>query len=156
MLTALLVHVACTLRIFVVAERVTDALYTATEWGAVALVAARVIAGEIMRQHTIAGERILAVTESMRPVGRLVRASHQRWDGRGYPDALAGEEIPLFARIVCACDAYDAMRSRRTYKAPMSPADAVAELQRCSGSQFDPRVVGVLVDVALSAASVAG
>ena len=65
-----------------------------------------------MRQHTVAGERILGASESMRPVARVVRASHERWDGRGYPDGLAGEAIPLEARIVCACDAYDAMLSR--------------------------------------------
>ena len=70
----------------------------------------------IMRQHTVAGERILGTSESMRPVARIVRASHERWDGRGYPDGLAGEAIPLEARIVCACDAYDAMRSVRAYK----------------------------------------
>ena len=75
----------------------------------------------IMRQHTVAGERILGSSESMRPVARVVRASHERWDGRGYPDGLAGEAIPLEARIVCACDAYDAMRSVRAYKARDDP-----------------------------------
>ena len=58
----------------------------------------------------------------MRPVARIVRSSHERWDGGGYPDALAGEAIPLGARIVCACDAFDAMLSRRPYKAPMTVA----------------------------------
>jgi HD-GYP domain-containing protein (c-di-GMP phosphodiesterase class II) len=85
----------------------------------------------------------------MRPVARVVRSSHERWDGAGYPDAIAGEEIPLGARIVCACDAYDAMLSRRPYKAPMTRAEAVAELRRCAGTQFDPRVVEVLAAVAL-------
>ena len=99
---------------------------------------------EIMRQHTVVGERILAAADSMRPVAGLVRSSHERWDGRGYPDGLMGEEIPLGARIVCVCDAFDAMRSRRPYKAPMTVAEAVAELRRCAGSQFDPRVVEVL------------
>jgi HD-GYP domain-containing protein (c-di-GMP phosphodiesterase class II) len=102
----------------------------------------------IMRQHTVAGERILGVTESMRPVARLVRSSHERWDGRGYPDGLAGEEIPRGARIVCAADAYHAMLSDRPYKAAMTREAAVAELRRCAGSQFDPRVVEVLVEVA--------
>jgi response regulator RpfG family c-di-GMP phosphodiesterase len=97
-----------------------------------------------MRQHTVVGERILAAADSMRPVAGLVRSSHERWDGRGYPDGLMGEEIPLGARIVCVCDAFDAMRSRRPYKAPMTVAEAVAELRRCAGSQFDPRVVEVL------------
>ena len=74
----------------------------------------------IMRQHTVAGERILGTSESMRPVARVVRASHERWDGRGYPDGIAGDAIPLEARIVCACDAYDAMRSVRAYKDAMT------------------------------------
>src|SRR3954447_11496283 len=87
---------------------------------------------EIMRQHTIVGERILAAADSMRPVAALVHSSHERWDGRGYPDALAGEAIPLGARIVCACDAYDAMRSERPYKAAMSRDEALSELRRCA------------------------
>jgi two-component system cell cycle response regulator len=89
-------------------------------------------AGEwaIMRQHMVAGERILGVAESMRPVARIVRTSHERWDGRGYPDGLAGEAIPLGARIVCACDALDAMLSRRPYKPPLPLEEALAELRR--------------------------
>ena len=102
----------------------------------------------IMRQHTVAGERILGATESMRPVARVVRASHERWDGGGYPDGLAGEAIPLDARIVCACDAYDAMLARRAYKEPMTRDEALAELRRCSGTQFDPHVVEVVAEVA--------
>jgi two-component system, cell cycle response regulator len=102
----------------------------------------------LMRQHTIAGERILAVAESMRPVARIVRASHERWDGGGYPDGLGGEAIPLGARIVCACDALEAMLSRRAYKEPIALEDALAELRRCAGTQFDPRVVEVVVAIA--------
>jgi diguanylate cyclase (GGDEF)-like protein len=104
----------------------------------------------IMRQHTVAGERILGASESMRPVARVVRASHERWDGRGYPDGLAGEDIPLEARIVCACDAYDAMRSVRAYKDAMTHEEAVAELRRCAGTQFDPVVVEIVAEIALS------
>jgi HD-GYP domain-containing protein (c-di-GMP phosphodiesterase class II) len=110
---------------------------------------------EIMRQHTVVGERILAAADSMRPVAALVRSSHERWDGRGYPDALAGEDIPLGARIVCACDAYDAMRSERPYKAAMSRDEALAELRRCAGSQFDPRVVETLTQLCQGAATLA-
>jgi diguanylate cyclase (GGDEF)-like protein len=110
---------------------------------------------EIMRQHTIVGERILAAADSMRPVAALVRSSHERWDGRGYPDGLAGEAIPLGARIVTACDAFDAMVSARPYKAAMTVAAAVAELRRCAGSQFDPRVVETLTQLCQGAATLA-
>jgi two-component system cell cycle response regulator len=96
---------------------------------------------DVMRQHTVIGERILAAAPSLRPVGRLVRASHERFDGGGYPDGLAATRIPLGARIISVCDAFDAMRQARPYAASMSQADALAELERCSGTQFDPEVV---------------
>ncbi len=96
---------------------------------------------ELMRQHTLIGERILSAASSMVSVGSIVRASHERWDGTGYPDGLAGEDIPLGARIVAACDAYDAMRSPRPYGRVLSEDEALAELRRCAGTQFDPRVV---------------
>jgi diguanylate cyclase (GGDEF)-like protein len=94
-----------------------------------------------MRRHTIIGERILAAAPALVPVASLVRSSHERWDGDGYPDAMAGEEIPLGARVVAVCDAYDAMVSERPYRAALSPHDALAELRRCAGTQFDSRVV---------------
>jgi HD-GYP domain-containing protein (c-di-GMP phosphodiesterase class II) len=99
-----------------------------------------------MRQHTIIGERILAVAPSLRVIARLVRSSHERWDGTGYPDGLAGEAIPLAARIIAACDAYDAIVSDRGYRAPRSAGEAIAELRRHAGSQFDPRVVEALCE----------
>ncbi|MBI5106741.1 MAG: diguanylate cyclase [Solirubrobacterales bacterium] len=99
----------------------------------------------IMRQHTIVGERILAAAPALRPVAALVRASHERWDGGGYPDGLAGEAIPLGARIITACDAYDAMRADRPYARPVTVEAALAELRRCAGTQFDPRVVEAVV-----------
>ncbi len=102
---------------------------------------------QVMRQHTIIGERILAAAPSLRPVGRLVRASHERWDGDGYPDRLAGERIPLGARIIAVCDAFDAMRQARPYAPSMSEAEALAELRHCSGTQFDPCVVDAFVAV---------
>jgi diguanylate cyclase (GGDEF)-like protein len=101
---------------------------------------------DFMRQHTIIGERILAVAPSLRVIARLVRSSHERWDGKGYPDGLAGDEIPLGARIIAACDAYDAIVSDRGYRAPRPVAEAIAELRRHAGSQFDPRVVEVLCE----------
>jgi HD-GYP domain-containing protein (c-di-GMP phosphodiesterase class II) len=94
-----------------------------------------------MRRHTILGERILMAASALRPVARLVRSSHERFDGGGYPDGLAGEDIPLGARIIFVCDAYDAMTSARTYSAAISPTEALEELRRCAGSQFDPHVV---------------
>jgi HD-GYP domain-containing protein (c-di-GMP phosphodiesterase class II) len=97
---------------------------------------------QIMQTHTIEGQRMLnRIGGLLGRVGLIVRASHERWDGTGYPDGLAGEDIPLAARIVCACDAYNAMTTRRPYRAPMSPAAAVAELEACSGTQFDPQLV---------------
>ncbi len=100
-----------------------------------------------MSRHTIIGERILGAADALRPIARIVRASHERWDGQGYPDGLAGEDIPLAARIVFACDAYDAMISERSYARSRPPAEALAELRRCSGTQFDPRVVNALCEV---------
>ncbi len=97
-----------------------------------------------IRQHTIVGERILAAAPSLSPVARLVRASHERWDGSGYPDGLKGDDIPLGARIVAACDAYYAMTSDRPYQAAVPQAEALAELRRCAGTHFDPAVVDAL------------
>jgi two-component system, cell cycle response regulator len=94
-----------------------------------------------MRRHTLIGERILAVAPALVPVARLVRSSHERFDGDGYPDGLAGDEIPLGARIVAVCDAYDAMVSGRPYRRALTPDAALEELRRCAGSQFDPVVV---------------
>jgi two-component system, cell cycle response regulator len=94
-----------------------------------------------MRRHTIIGERILLSAPALRPVARLVRSSHERWDGGGYPDGLAGEDIPLGARIVAVCDAFDAMTTDRPYRRRMSDAAALAELRANAGTQFDPRVV---------------
>jgi diguanylate cyclase (GGDEF)-like protein len=94
-----------------------------------------------MRRHTLIGERIVAAAPALGPVAKLVRASHERWDGTGYPDATAGCDIPLGARIIAVCDAYDAMVSDRPYRRGRSAAAAMAELRRCAGTQFDPAVV---------------
>ena len=99
---------------------------------------------QFMRQHPAIGERILNADPAMRPVARLVRASHERWDGTGYPDRLAGSQIPLGARIIAACDAFEAMTSDRCYQAARTPAAAIEELRRNAGSQFDPVVVQAL------------
>jgi diguanylate cyclase (GGDEF)-like protein len=96
---------------------------------------------EFIYQHTILGERILHGAPALRPVARLVRASHERWDGTGYPDRLRGEEIPLGARIVAVCDAYEAMTADRSYRAAVSHELACQELRRSAATQFDPDVV---------------
>jgi diguanylate cyclase (GGDEF)-like protein len=94
-----------------------------------------------VRQHTIIGERILSAAPALLPVAQLVRASHEHWDGSGYPDGLAGEAIPLGARVVAVCDAFDAMTTSRPYRDAMSIDDALAEIRACAGTQFDPTVV---------------
>jgi diguanylate cyclase (GGDEF)-like protein len=97
----------------------------------------------IIERHAEVGERILAVAPAMGPVARLVRASHERFDGRGYPDRRAGEEIPLPARIIAVCDAFHAMTTDRPYGAGVDTAEAIAELRGCAGTQFDREVVEV-------------
>ena len=96
---------------------------------------------EFMERHTIIGERILGAAPALGPVARIVRSTHERFDGTGYPDNLAAESIPLGARIVSVCDAYNAMTSSRPYSKALPPKVALAELRRCAGIQFDPRVV---------------
>jgi two-component system, cell cycle response regulator len=94
-----------------------------------------------VRQHTIIGERILSAAPALLPVAKLVRSSHEHWDGSGYPDGVAGEAIPLGARIVSVCDAFDAMMMSRPYRAAMTVEQALEELKTCAGTQFDPTVV---------------
>jgi HD-GYP domain-containing protein (c-di-GMP phosphodiesterase class II) len=100
-----------------------------------------------MRRHTIIGERILTAAPSLRTVAKLVRSSHERWDGEGYPDRLKGEEIPLGARVVAVCDAFDAMTTNRPYRRRVGEPAALQELLACAGTQFDPQVVDAFVSV---------
>jgi diguanylate cyclase (GGDEF)-like protein len=100
-----------------------------------------------MHRHTIIGERIVAAAPALGTVAKLVRASHERWDGNGYPDRTAGEDIPLGARIVAVCDAYDAIVADRAYRRGRSAAEAMDELARCAGAQFDPAVVAAFAAV---------
>jgi putative nucleotidyltransferase with HDIG domain len=102
---------------------------------------------EIMRSHPEAGARILAPITSLRHAAPVVRSSHERWDGTGYPDALAGEAIPLAARIVAVCDAYCAMVESRPYRRALTVEEARRELEEGSGSQFDPACVEALIAV---------
>jgi two-component system cell cycle response regulator len=100
-----------------------------------------------MERHTVIGEAIVEAAAPLRPAASLVRSSHERWDGSGYPDRLAGEAIPLGARIVAVCDAYHAMVQDRAYGRVLGEAEALDELRRCSGTQFDPRVVAAFCGV---------
>ena len=102
---------------------------------------------EIVQRHPVIGEQILTPIEFLADVLPLVRGAHERWDGAGYPDGLAGEEIPLGARIVFACDTYDAMTAPRPYRAALPEEQAQAELRRVAGTQLDPRVVEALLSV---------
>ncbi len=101
-----------------------------------------------MRQHTLIGERILLAADDLAPVARVVRSSHESYDGTGYPDGLAGDAIPIESRIVLVCDAYDAMTTDRAYRRSIGHRAAVAELRRCAGAQFDPAVVAAFIAVA--------
>jgi two-component system, cell cycle response regulator len=99
-----------------------------------------------VRQHTLVGERILRASPDLRRVATIVRSSHERWDGTGYPDGLTGEEIPLASRIIAACDAFTAATSPRPYRAQLTEQEALAELERNAGTQFDPAVVVALTE----------
>ena len=100
-----------------------------------------------VERHTLIGERILQAAPSLAAAARIVRSSHERWDGGVYPDRLAGDSIPLGARIVFVCDAFDAMIADRPYSLARSPQEALAELRRCAGTQFDPEIVAAFACV---------
>jgi HD-GYP domain-containing protein (c-di-GMP phosphodiesterase class II) len=100
---------------------------------------------ELVRRHTVEGEAMVRqVGGKLAALAPIIRASHERWDGRGYPDGLAGYQIPIEARIIAACDAYNAMTTDRPYRAALGSIEARAELRRGSGSQFDPQVIAAL------------
>jgi diguanylate cyclase (GGDEF)-like protein/putative nucleotidyltransferase with HDIG domain len=99
----------------------------------------------LMREHPVIGERILSVVPGMSGVARIVRHEHERWDGSGYPDGLVGEEIPLGSRIIIVADTYHAITSDRPYREARSHSEAIEELTRCAGTQFDPTVTAALV-----------
>jgi putative nucleotidyltransferase with HDIG domain len=110
----------------------------------------------VIETHTIEGERMLhRVGGLLGEIGRIVRSCHERYDGTGYPDGLTGDEIPLAARIVACCDAFNAMTTDRSYRKALPQSEALAELERCRGTQFDPRVVDALLAVAAGRVAVA-
>jgi diguanylate cyclase (GGDEF)-like protein len=106
-----------------------------------------------MHQHTIIGERILRAAPALAEVAALVRSSHERFDGTGYPDRLMGQQIPIGSRIVAVCDAYDAMTTERPYSQARSSAVALDELRHCAGEQFDPTVVAAFTAVLAESSS---
>jgi HD-GYP domain-containing protein (c-di-GMP phosphodiesterase class II) len=110
------------------------AALTTEEWG-------------VMRTHPVVGADVVSHIPALRPLAPIIRAHHERWDGRGYPDQLAGEAIPVGARILTAVDAYLTMIVDRPYRRAYTSAAAVAELRSCAGSQFDPQVVDVLLSL---------
>ena len=103
---------------------------------------------QVIKTHTIEGQALLdRVGGFMSDVGRIVRSHHERWDGSGYPDGLAGEAIPLEARIIAACDSWNAMTTCRSYRDALTPGAAREELIACSGTQLDPRIVDILLEI---------
>ena len=98
-----------------------------------------------MREHPVIGERILRVVPGLGTVARIVRHEHERWDGRGYPDGLARDQIPIGSRIIIAADTYHAITSDRPYRPARSHGEAIEELSRCAGTQFDPKVTSALI-----------
>jgi diguanylate cyclase (GGDEF)-like protein len=105
---------------------------------------------EFVKRHPLIGERILAAAPDFGAAAKLVRSSHERWDGTGYPDKLSGPEIPLGARIISVCNAFDAMTTTRPYAPQLGSEDAMSELVRCAGTQFDPEVVAAFASVQLA------
>jgi diguanylate cyclase (GGDEF)-like protein/putative nucleotidyltransferase with HDIG domain len=110
---------------------------------------------EFMHQHTIIGQRIVSAAPALTRAGELIRSSHERFDGTGYPDGLAGDEIPLGARIIAVCDAHEAIVSDRPYRGARPQHEALAELRRCAGGHFDPQVVSAHEIVMSARAAVA-
>ena len=104
----------------------------------------------LMRRHAIAGWLILRESAESDAIAALVRSSHERWDGMGYPDGLAGEAIPLGARIITICDAFDAMTHERPYRSARSGAEALAELREGAGVRYDPTLVAVFLTAVAS------
>lgn len=98
----------------------------------------------VIRKHPEIGSDIISKVKVFRPIVDIVRHHHERFDGKGYPDGLCGNEISFGARIVCVADSFDAMISERSYRKPLRISEAMAEIERCRGSQFDPVIVDIL------------
>ncbi len=102
---------------------------------------------DVIRLHPEVGYRIAIISGWSRDTAEAIMSHHERWDGNGYPRGLRGEEIPLLARIIAVIDAYDAMTNTRPYRQAISSTMALAELERCAGSQFDPKLVSAFLSL---------
>lgn len=102
---------------------------------------------ELVKLHSVKGEELISNIEELEDIAKIIRFHHERWDGKGYPEGLSGEDIPLEARILAVADAFDAMTSERPYKRALTIKEAIEELKRCSGTQFEPRIVDVMVSI---------
>jgi HD-GYP domain-containing protein (c-di-GMP phosphodiesterase class II) len=100
-----------------------------------------------MHQHCEIGHRIASSIHDLEPISDWILKHHERWDGRGYPTGLSGRDIPLACRILAIADAYDAMISDRPYQKALAPEEAIAELRRCAGTQFDPEMVEQFIEI---------
>ena len=100
-----------------------------------------------MQRHPLIGEQILKPITEMPELAVAARSHHERYDGKGYPDHLKGDEIPIFARIICVADSYDAMTEKRPYREVVTKEHVKNEFQRCAGKQYDPKVVRALIHV---------
>jgi len=100
-----------------------------------------------MHQHCEIGHRIASSISDLEPIAELILKHHERWDGRGYPMGTSGRDIPLACRILAIADAYDAMTSDRPYQKPLTPQEAIDELRRCAGAQFDPELVERFIEI---------
>lgn len=102
---------------------------------------------EHMKQHVLYTDKILEPIDRMKPISRITRHHHERFDGKGYPDRLTGEDIPIGSRILSIADTFDAMTSSRPYRKAMDPESSITEIERCSGSQFDPKLAKAFIDL---------
>jgi HD-GYP domain-containing protein (c-di-GMP phosphodiesterase class II) len=100
-----------------------------------------------MRKHPEVGFRIAQATSELIPIAKCILCHHERWDGKGYPQGLKGEEIPLLSRIVAIVDAFDAMTNDRAYRSAMTKAEAIEEIRKNSGTQFDPDISQLFLNI---------
>ena len=101
----------------------------------------------VMKSHPLSSEKLIASIKKLHEVSPGVKHHHERWDGRGYPDKLAGEDIPFSARVIAIADTYDAMTSTRSYRKALEHDVAIAEIQNCAGAQFDPTMAAKFVEI---------